>query len=173
MIWQKVRSKLSIFSKKRLISKYDSINIKQFKKAYEFLLKFREDFGGIYKVINALDNDDFTHAHEIIPIIKRAKSEFDKNTALAEQFECLKNSHEYLDAKLEQLNQNIRKGLENIFTDWNEKKFESLLKCHYMLEANYTTTPFLYNELENIVKANVSVARKNAIKYFNKNSFQV
>lgn len=137
------------------------------------MLKFREDFGGIYKVINALDNDDFSHAYEIIPIIKRAKSEFDKNTNLAEQFECLKNSHQYLDTKLELLNQNIRKGLENIFTDWNEKKFESLLKCYYMLEQHYTSTPFLVNELETILKANVSTARKNAIKYFNKNAFQV
>jgi hypothetical protein len=98
------------------------------------LVKFREDFGGIYKVINALDNDEFTHAFEIIPIIKRAKSEFEKNTEMAGKFECLKNSQGYLDGKLELLALNVKKGLENIFAEWNETKFESLLKCYYMLE---------------------------------------
>eukprot|EP00330_Aristerostoma_sp_ATCC50986_P001466 CAMPEP_0114584152 /NCGR_PEP_ID=MMETSP0125-20121206/7873_1 /TAXON_ID=485358 ORGANISM="Aristerostoma sp., Strain ATCC 50986" /NCGR_SAMPLE_ID=MMETSP0125 /ASSEMBLY_ACC=CAM_ASM_000245 /LENGTH=104 /DNA_ID=CAMNT_0001778299 /DNA_START=479 /DNA_END=790 /DNA_ORIENTATION=+ len=86
-------------------------------KALEFLVKFRQDFGGIYKVINALDGDDFTHAYEIIPIIKRAKSEFDRNNEVAENYECLRNANSYLDGKIESLSQNVRKGLENIFNE--------------------------------------------------------
>lgn len=92
---------------------------------------------------------------------------------MAEQFSCLKNAQSYLDGKLELLSQNVRTGLENIFTEWNESKFESLLKCHYMLEQHTTTMPYLVNELEGILKNSIKIARKNVIKHFSKQAFQV
>jgi hypothetical protein len=79
-----------------------------------------------------------------------------------------------LDGKLELIIAGVRKGLENIFTEWDEKKFEALVKAYFMLEQNYTTIPFLLNELEAILKINVNTSRKNCVKSFQKNSpFQI
>ncbi len=92
---------------------------------------------------------------------------------MAEQFSCLKNAHSYLDGKLELLSQNVRKGLENIFTEWSESKFEALLKCYFMLEQHYTSMPYLATEFESILKDSIKIARKNVIKQFSKQAFQV
>jgi len=130
------------------------------------LRRFKEKFGGIYKVINALDHEDFTNAYEIIPIIKNAKEEFETNADVARSFECLKNCEDYLDSKFDKLQAKVRTGIEVIFTDWNEKKFESYLKYYFMTEKCYPTIPTFLSQIEEILKTSVKVARDKAVSLY-------
>ncbi len=128
--------------------------------------KFKEKFGGIYKVINALDHEDFTNAYEIIPIIKNAKEEFDKNADLAGSFECLRNCEDYLDSKFDKLQGKVRSGIAVIFTEWDENKFESYLKYFFVTEKCYPTIPTFLNQTEEILKNSVKIARDKAVSLY-------
>lgn len=127
---------------------------------------FKEKFGGIYKVINTLDNEEFTNAYEIIPIIKNAKEEFEINAEVAKSFECLKNCEDYLDTKFDKLQAKVRNGLEVIFTEWNEKRFEAYLKYFFMTEKSYPTIPTLISVIDDILKSSVKLARDKAVSLY-------
>ena len=132
----------------------------------QLLLVFREKFGGIYKLINDIDENNFTETYEIIPILKSAKSEFALNNSALSQFNCLKDAALYLDEKLEQIIKFANKGFSNMLYNFDDKKYEALLKCYYLLETNYQEVTPLTKELQNIIKFSIKQIRNKAIKTF-------
>lgn len=135
-------------------------------KAIKFLRRFKEKFGGIYKVINALDQEEFTNAYEIIPIIKNAKEEFEAYADTAQQFECLRNCEHYLDSKFDKLQQRVKNGVEVIFGEWNEKRFEAYLKYYFVTEKCYPTIKPLVQQFEDILKNSIKIARDKAVSLY-------
>lgn len=113
-----------------------------------------------------MDNEEFSNAYEIIPIIKNAKEEFESNAEVARSFECLKNCEDYLDTKFDKLQIRVKHGLELIFSEWDEKKFEAYLKYFFMTEECYPTKPSLTGQLEEILKSSVKIGRDKAVSFY-------
>ena len=62
--------------------------------------KFYKKFGIIFKKLREIESGQkMQNAHEIIPVIKKAKEEFLKENSIISQFLCLKNMDKFLDVK--------------------------------------------------------------------------
>lgn len=67
------------------------------KKLLEFLTKFQKKFGKIYKKLNDLDEEkNLINAYEIIPVINKAKKEYEEDKAIITKFKCLENMGNFL-----------------------------------------------------------------------------
>lgn len=67
------------------------------KKLLEFLTRFQKKFGKIYKKLsNIEDEKNIVNAYEIIPIINKARSEFEEDKAVITKFHCLINMGRFL-----------------------------------------------------------------------------
>lgn len=117
-------------------------------------------------MINALDQEEFTNAYEIIPIIKNAKEEFEAYADTAQAFECLRNCEHYLDSKFDKLQMRVKNGTEVIFGEWNEKRFEAYLKYYFVTEKCYPTIPTLVSQIEDILKNSIKIARDKAVSLY-------
>ena len=61
-------------------------------------MRFQKKFGLIYKNLNQLDSESsLLNAHNMIPVIKKAKKEFMEDKNLITKFVCLKNMDMFLD----------------------------------------------------------------------------
>lgn len=120
-------------------------------------------------MIQTLDNGDLTKAYEIVPVIKRAKAEFEKESALLNRFECLRNGEKYFENKLEELQDQVNQGLENIFMDWDEQKLESYLKFCYMSQTFYSSDTSLITRIPEIIKHSIKLTIKQVIELYVQN----
>lgn len=69
----------------------------QLEKLLEFLNKFQKKFGSIYKKLNQIEeNGSNINFHELIPIINKAKNEFNEEKTLITKFVCLQNMDNFL-----------------------------------------------------------------------------
>lgn len=138
------------------------------------LIKFRQRFGGIHKLLHEIDENNFADAHEKIPIIKETKEEFENEAGLTLKFECLRNATNLLDQKLNQIKQITKTSLSETLVNFDEKRYESLLKCYYVLEKRYSELPPLSQELLGIIKGSVKKVKAKAIETFlHENSMDV
>jgi len=63
----------------------------------EFLTKFQKKFGRIYKKLNEIDDEkNLINASDIIPLINKAKKEFEEDKAIITKFKCLENMGRFL-----------------------------------------------------------------------------
>ena len=99
-------------------------------------------------------------------MIKNAKAELEENSDMTMPFESLRNCDRYLDLKFENLVKNINQGFENIFVEWDQAKFQSYLKCYYMLQHHYPSEYSLLDKIPFIVKKNIKYARNKALEAF-------
>lgn len=135
-------------------------------KAKTFLKEFKERFKRISEAIKVIENEDPTNAYEIISLIKNAKAELEENSDITMPFESLRNCDRFLDFKFDNLVKNINHGLDNIFVEWDQTKFQSYLKCYYMLQHHYPSEYFLLEKIPTVVKKNIKYARSKALEAF-------
>ena len=134
--------------------------------------KFKEHFGEICKAVETVNKEDPKHLYEIIPLIKTAKAEFEKESAFLSRFDCLRNCEKYFDNKLADLKRTIRQGLTKLFVEWDESTFQAYMKCYYMLQFHYPAEPSLVDNIQKIVKASIKLTRKQAIEVFTQQTAQ-
>lgn len=60
----------------------------------------------------------------------------------------------------------VKSGIEVIFGEWNDKKFEAYLKYYYVTEKCYPTIPTLINQIEDILKNSIKIARDKAVSLY-------
>lgn len=60
----------------------------------------------------------------------------------------------------------MRTGLEVIFSEWDEKKFEAYLKYFFMTEECYPTIPKLAGQIEDILKSSIKIGRDKAVSFY-------
>jgi len=135
-------------------------------KAVDFLKKFKEHFGVIYRIIATLDKGDLTQAYELIPTIRRLRTEFENEQALLAKFECLQNCENYFETKLEELKNSVYQGLDQVFVEWDEAKFQSYIRCLYMYQTYYPSDESLADQIPQILKKNVKLVRDNVIDIY-------
>lgn len=118
------------------------------------------------KAAQLFEKDDMTESYEVIPIIRKAKQEFEMNSALVSQFECLRNCERYLDTRFEDLKRKAHKGIENSILEWDEQKFGAYLKFWFMYELNNPSEKKLKTRLPVILKQSIKTARNKVIDIF-------
>lgn len=75
----------------------EQLNVFNFQKLLEFLIKFQKKFGVIYKKLNQIDEENGSlMAYELIPTIGKARAEFQEDKFLINKFTCLRNMDQYL-----------------------------------------------------------------------------
>ena len=132
----------------------------------DFLKKFKEHFGVIYRIIATLDKGDLTQAYELIPTIRKLRTEFENEQALLAKFECLQNCENYFETKLEELRNTVYQGLDQVFVEWDEAKFQSYIRCLYMYQTFYPSDDSLTEQIPQILKKSVKLVRDQVIEIY-------
>lgn len=107
-----------------------------------------------------------TNAYQLIPSIQKIKQEFEKESSVLIKFDCLQNFEHYFDNRLEILKTDVRQGLEQIFIEFDEKKFRSYIICHYMFEIYSPCENSLTDEISDILRKSVKLAKHKVIETF-------
>ena len=132
----------------------------------DFLKKFKEHYGVIYRIIATLDKGDLTQAYELIPTIRKVRTEFESEQALLAKFDCLQNCENYFETKLEELKNTVYQGLDQVFVEWDEAKFQSYIRCLYMYQTYYPSDETLSEQIPQILQKSIKLVRDKVIEMF-------